>query len=101
MKPIVAILPCLMLLAACGSEPAPDQGAGEDGTAAGEVLEGSISDEMLPLDTIRSQSPSLEKSPAASATGNASDEAEGDGDEEGGAADTTTEPTSETPAETE
>ncbi|MBO9511448.1 hypothetical protein [Erythrobacter sp. A6_0] len=46
-------------LAACESESAPPP-VEDDGraTAEGEVLGGTISDEMLPLDTLRSQSPS-------------------------------------------
>ena len=46
-------------LAACESERAPPP-VEDDGraTAEGEVLGGTISDEMLPLDTLRSQSPS-------------------------------------------
>ena len=46
-------------LAACESESAPPP-VEDDGraTAEGEVLGGTISAEMLPLDTLRSQSPS-------------------------------------------
>lgn len=40
-------------LAACGS----DSNAPAAKDAGGEVLEGSISDAMLPLDTVRSQAP--------------------------------------------
>jgi hypothetical protein len=65
MPPIrLAALASLMLLAACN-------GSGEKGperkTAAGEVLGGSISDSMLPLDTVQSQSPPLRESAAGSA----------------------------------
>jgi len=65
MPPIrLAALASLALLAACN-------GSGEKGperkTAAGEVLGGSISDAMLPLDTVRSQSPPLRESAPASA----------------------------------
>lgn len=51
MRPALAAL-LLLTLAACGKEapPPPDQ-AGADG-ARGQVLEGTISDAMLPLDTI-------------------------------------------------
>ena len=50
-RPIVMLLP-LALLASCGEEPA------EDGRAAsGEVLEGTISDAMLPLDSVQSEPP--------------------------------------------
>jgi hypothetical protein len=39
------------LLAACNGD------APEEGEATGEVLEGTISDEMLPLDQVRSEAP--------------------------------------------
>lgn len=45
-----------LALSACGGDPDP----AEDGSASGEVLEGSISDAMLPLDTVQSRSPPLE-----------------------------------------
>ncbi len=50
-------LPLLIVIAGCG-----DKGSGSDAereTAAGEVLGGTISDDMLPLDTVTSQSPPL------------------------------------------
>lgn len=52
---LAAALP-LSLLVACGGDAAPagDEGEGE---AAGEVLEGTISDAMLPIDQTRSQAP--------------------------------------------
>ena len=54
----------LVMLSACN-------GSGEKGperkTAAGEVLGGSISDSMLPLDTVQSQSPPLRESAEESA----------------------------------
>ena len=49
------------LLAACGDEPAADDGR----AAQGEVLEGTISDAMLPLDTVRSQPPLAQPEAAA------------------------------------
>jgi hypothetical protein len=53
---LLALLLPLGTLAACGGE----QSAGpERKTAAGEVLGGTVSDAMLPLDTVRSQSPPL------------------------------------------
>jgi hypothetical protein len=60
MRPIA--LPALILLAvltACGGK--KDEGP-ERKTAAGEVLGGSISDAMLPLATVTSQSPPLRES---------------------------------------
>lgn len=55
---IVTILP-LLLLSACGDDPVPDQS--DQRTASGEVLEGTISDAMLPLDTVTSQPPLLQE----------------------------------------
>jgi hypothetical protein len=48
---IVLLLP-MALLAACGEEQADDGRA-----ASGEVLEGTISDAMLPLDRVQSEPP--------------------------------------------
>lgn len=62
MKRIGLILPAMIALTACGSDPAPTEGNAN--TASGEVLEGSISDAMLPLDSVQSQSPPQEKKPA-------------------------------------
>lgn len=42
-------------LAACGGQPEP--GGPERRSAAGEVLGGEVTDDMLPLDTARSTSP--------------------------------------------
>ena len=49
----------LLALAGCTGEPKKDAGAG---TAQGEVLPGSASDAMLPLDTVKSQAPLAPKS---------------------------------------
>ena len=46
------------VLAACGGSGSRGD-AGDDRTAEGEVRGGTISDDMLPLDTVRSQSPPL------------------------------------------
>ena len=52
--PRLAALAALPLaLAACKGEKKP----AEAGTAQGEILQGSVSDAMLPLDTVRSQPP--------------------------------------------
>ena len=68
---IATLALALGLLAACESEPEP---VATNANAEGEVLEGSISDEMLPLDRLQSKSP-----PAA---GRGSDSANGNGDAE-------------------
>lgn len=65
------IMAAALAVSACGSDPEPV----EDGSASGEVLEGSISDAMLPLDTVQSQSPPLEV-PRAEASDPADPDAE-------------------------
>ena len=53
------------LLSACGDDtPTPESGAEAERNAQGEVLGGTISDDMLPLDRLRSQSPPLREAPA-------------------------------------
>ena len=54
--PLITSLLPLALLAACQDDAAPAEGEGD---VSGEVLEGTISDAMLPLDTVRSQPPLL------------------------------------------
>lgn len=54
-RPIMLVL--FAALAACNGT--GDGAEGERRTAAGEVLGGTISDDMLPLDTVTSQSPPL------------------------------------------
>lgn len=58
MTPARLLVPLLATaaLAACGGEA---ETGPERRSAAGEVLGGTISDDMLPLDTVRSQSPPL------------------------------------------
>lgn len=68
MSRILAILPVVLLLAACADEP-EEQPSDDRRGAEGEVLGGTISDAMLPLDTVQSQSPQLRESPAAEAGG--------------------------------
>ena len=52
-KRLLLALPALLLLAACGGN-AP---ANDSRSASGEVLEGTISDAMLPVDRVRSEPP--------------------------------------------
>lgn len=63
--------PLALALAACGGS--GDEAEGERKTAAGEVLGGTISDDMLPLDTVTSQSPPLRESGGGSPAGNGGD----------------------------
>ena len=75
-RPVLLIAaPLLVLsLSACGDDAEPT--AEDDGReASGEVLEGTISDEMLPLDQVRSQPPLLEEAEDAAET-EETDEAE-------------------------
>lgn len=59
------LVPVLLLaLAGCGNESKPT-----GGSADGEILPGSASDAMLPLDTVRSQPPLAPKVEASSANG--------------------------------
>lgn len=59
---LIAILSPLALLAACGDgEVVREEGGAAE--AEGEVLGGTISDDMLPLDSLRSQSPPLRSDP--------------------------------------
>lgn len=78
-------LPMVLTLAACGG--ADDGAQDERKTAAGEVLGGTISDDMLPLDTVTSQNPPVRESsserdeaePAASGSEGDDEEAGADG----------------------
>lgn len=56
-------------LGACGGDTAPSEVAGEDASARGEVLGGTISDSMIPLDEVKSRAPALKASPAARSSG--------------------------------
>ena len=65
-------------LTACGSEQAAEKASDDGRSAKGEVLGGTISDDMLPLDTVKSQSPPLrvdkgDTAPGDAATGSAAD----------------------------
>ncbi|OYW45695.1 MAG: hypothetical protein B7Z08_11660 [Sphingomonadales bacterium 32-68-7] len=79
---LIALLALPALLAACGGEPRDD----DERSASGEVLEGTISDAMLPIDTVSSQPPLAE--PVRSGTGSARpDDAASDAVEESAVAD--------------
>ena len=63
-------IPIALTLAACNDTDAPESAESEQGgEAGGEVLGGAISDDMIPLEEIRSQSP-----PASRSEGGGSDE---------------------------
>ena len=54
MKAGIVVLAAVLVLSGCKGDPKKDAGAG---TAQGQVLPGSASDAMLPLDTVKSQAP--------------------------------------------
>ncbi len=59
MKAGLILAVCVLALAGCKGDAKKDAGAGK---AQGEVLPGSASDAMLPLDTVKSQAPLAPKS---------------------------------------
>ena len=59
MKAGLILAACVLALAGCKGDAKKDAGAGK---AQGEVLPGSASDAMLPLDTVKSQAPLAPKS---------------------------------------
>lgn len=69
MTKLFAILPAVILLAACNGDGSPEAQASADAMAEGEVLGGTISDEMLPLDRLKSQSPPLKAEPREDGSG--------------------------------
>ena len=72
MKKLILIAPAL-LLAACGGEVVDEPAATETGgEVAGDVLEGSISDDMLPLEELTSTSPPAERTTTVTTTSNGS-----------------------------
>ena len=79
---IMLAVPAL-LLAGCNSEPEPvaAKDASDDRTAAGDVQGGTISDAMLPLESVRSQSPPLAPAPSERATSSRSPAPASDGDD--------------------
>jgi hypothetical protein len=69
---VLFALGALALVAACGK----DEVAQSDGrSASGEVLEGSVSDAMLPLDRVRSEPPLEDPDAFEKAQAEASDDA--------------------------
>lgn len=67
------------MLVACAEDEVAEPQAGENRDASGEVLEGTISDAMIPLDELRSQPPRMKIAPAE---GGSEEAAEGEGAEE-------------------
>jgi hypothetical protein len=78
-KRLLVVLPTVALLAACGGDAPADDGR----AASGEVLEGTISDDMLSVERVRSEPP-LEDPEAFAKARNAADGAKGADAAEGG-----------------
>ena len=70
------ILAAALLLGACGSGQDTARESGDAKEAEGEVLGGSISDDMIPLGELQSQSPPMKEAPAAAAGASATGESE-------------------------
>lgn len=87
MKRVLIYTTACLALAGCGENSAPDTTQDDDATARGEVLGGTISDDMLPLDTLRSQSPPLQINgdQGANSNGNEQGAAEAEDAQEAGA----------------
>lgn len=58
-----------LALTACGRDPAPVVQDDDNRRAEGEVQGGTISDAMIPLDTLTSQSPPMKRQPASDGDG--------------------------------
>lgn len=92
MRPMLIMALVLPILASCGEK---KQAAPSRAMAAGEVLPGSVSDAMLPVDTVRSQPPLAPKTEPGAGKGgkpNAADKAASDSPAEA-------DPAAEAPAE--
>lgn len=77
-----------LLVAGCGddaAEPAPAPTPDSDASAEGDVLEGTISDAMIPLDELQSQAPAMAPETDAEEDGAEEAGAEEAGAEEDGA----------------
>lgn len=57
-----------LALASCGDEPDSDVRSRDGGRAEGEIQGGTISDAMIPFDTLTSQSPPMKRKPAPETT---------------------------------
>ena len=73
------IMPAALLLAACESEPEVAAPAGDDKNrgAVGEVLGGTISDEMIPYEDIKSRAPTMGDDEDGDSEGGESEPSEG------------------------
>jgi len=72
----LALLLPLVLVAGCNNKPSRN----DQRSASGEVLQGTISDDMLPLDKLKSQPPMLAPSAGKATPEGVADEVSGAGD---------------------
>lgn len=84
------VLACALGLAACGDDAAEAPAEGDERGARGEVLGGTISDDMIPLDQLQSQSAPQNPGPDS-----------GEGSESGNSQETATDAPNESAAEAE
>lgn len=93
---LIAVSTFALALAACNGD------AAEEGQAAGQVLDGTISDQMLPVDQVRSEAPLADPTAARAATASGSEAAdEPDAPEDAGAEPAEEDPEEPAEAETE
>lgn len=64
-RPLFVISIAALALTACGGDPAPAAQDDDNRRAEGEVQGGTISDAMIPLDTLTSQSPPMKRRPSS------------------------------------
>lgn len=75
LRPAALLLAGAVLLSACEQNaPVQETGADAERNAKGEVIGGTISDDMIPLDRLRSQSPAMREEPAAASGDGGADE---------------------------
>lgn len=94
LRRVSALAPSMALalsLAACSADKSPDAAEGAD--AQGEILGGTISDSMLPLDQLKSESPPMKPAPEKSGSADAAEE------DPGSEGEPASEPSGEEPAE--
>ena len=72
---MLRVAKCALGMTACGDDAAEAPAEGDERGARGEVLGGTISDDMIPLDRLRSQSPPVADAPAVAQGAGAADQA--------------------------
>ena len=76
-RPAFCLVVGALMVSACGGDTPPEETEAEaERNAKGEVIGGTISDAMIPLDQLRSQSPPVREAPSRpAATASTSEEA--------------------------